>query len=91
MVEGVPGDLVQAQHFPQTGCAVVIAEFDKRDLDSHLQTSKYPAALQEAPRLLDQKKNQEANAVLLTALIALVETDQVHSDQDGQALRAHWA
>jgi hypothetical protein len=38
-----------------------------------------------------RKKNQEANAVLLTALSALVETNQVHGNQDGQALRAHWA
>ncbi len=42
-----------------------------------LPLATYPAALQDAARLLDQKKTQEANAVLLTALSTLVETDKV--------------
>ena len=42
-----------------------------------LPLATYPTALKDAARLLDQKKTQEASALLLTALGTLVETDQV--------------
>lgn len=42
-----------------------------------LPLATYPTALKDAARLLDQKKTQEANALLLTALGTLVEADQV--------------
>ncbi len=43
----------------------------------HLPLATYPAALQEAARLLDQKKNDEAGAVLLVALNTLAIVDQI--------------
>jgi hypothetical protein len=43
----------------------------------HLPLATYPAALQEAARLLDQKKIQEAGTVLLLALNTLAIIDQV--------------
>ncbi|MCU1298546.1 MAG: hypothetical protein JWO91_2824 [Acidobacteriaceae bacterium] len=43
----------------------------------HLPLATYPTALKDAARLLDQKKNQEASAVLLTALNTLVAVDRV--------------
>ena len=43
----------------------------------HLPLATYPAALQEAARLLDQKKMQEAGTVLLLALNTLAIVDQV--------------
>lgn len=42
-----------------------------------LPLSTYPAAMQTAARLLDEKKNEEARQTLLTALNTLVVTDQV--------------
>ncbi|HEV7520442.1 MAG TPA: YfdX family protein [Candidatus Angelobacter sp.] len=44
----------------------------------HLPLVSYPAALQEAVRLLDQKNTREAAAVLLIALNTLAIMDQVH-------------
>jgi hypothetical protein len=43
----------------------------------NLPLATYPAALQNAARLLDQNKNQEASAVLLDALNTLVVVDHV--------------
>lgn len=43
----------------------------------HLPLATYPAALQEAARLLDQRKTREAGTVLLVALNTLVGIDQV--------------
>jgi hypothetical protein len=43
----------------------------------NLPLATYPDALKEAARLLDQKKNQDANNVLLTALNTLVAVDHV--------------
>ena len=43
----------------------------------HLPLATYPAALQEAARLLDQKKIQDAGTVLLLALNTLAVVDQV--------------
>jgi hypothetical protein len=43
----------------------------------HLPLATYPAALQEAVRLLDQKKMKEAGTVLLLALNTLAIVDQV--------------
>jgi hypothetical protein len=43
----------------------------------HLPLATYPAALQEAARLLDQKKTREAGTVLLVALNTLDVIDQV--------------
>lgn len=43
----------------------------------NLPLATYPIALQEAARLLDQKKNKEASDVLLTALNTLVAADRV--------------
>jgi hypothetical protein len=43
----------------------------------HLPLATYPVALQEAVRLLDQKNNREAAAVLLVALNTLAIIDQV--------------
>ena len=43
----------------------------------HLPLATYPAAVQEAARLLDQKKTREAGTVLLVALNTLVVIDQV--------------
>lgn len=45
----------------------------------HLPLTTYPAALQQAARLLDQKRNREASAVLLVALNTLVVIDRVTS------------
>ncbi|HEV7675746.1 MAG TPA: YfdX family protein, partial [Candidatus Angelobacter sp.] len=44
----------------------------------HLPLATYPAALQEAVRLLDQKNMREAAAVLLVALNTLAIVDQVN-------------
>jgi hypothetical protein len=43
----------------------------------NLPLATYPSALQEAARLIDQKKSREAGAVLLTALNTLAVVDQV--------------
>jgi hypothetical protein len=43
----------------------------------HLPLATYPDALKQAARLLDQKKTQEANQVLATALSTLVIVDRV--------------
>jgi hypothetical protein len=43
----------------------------------HLPLATYPAALQEAARLLDQKKTREAGTILLVGLNTLVVIDQV--------------
>src|SRR6267143_112394 len=43
----------------------------------HLPLATYPAALQEAARLLDQKKTRAAGTILLVALNTLVVIDQV--------------
>jgi hypothetical protein len=43
----------------------------------NLPLATYPAALTDAARLLDQKKNQDASAVLLQALNTLVAVDRV--------------
>ena len=43
----------------------------------HLPLATYPAALQEAARLLDQKRNSDAGTVLLVALNTLAVIDQV--------------
>jgi hypothetical protein len=48
-----------------------------RDRTYHLPVATYPDALKEAARLLDQKKNDEASYVLLTALNTLVAIDKV--------------
>jgi hypothetical protein len=48
-----------------------------RDRTYHLPLATYPDALKEAARLLDQKKNDEAKVVLLTALNTLVAIDKV--------------
>lgn len=45
----------------------------------HLPLATYPAALQQAARLLDEKKNREASTVLSIALNMLVAIDQVTS------------
>lgn len=44
---------------------------------SHLPLASYPAAMQEAARLLDQKMTKEANTILLTALNTLAVVDLV--------------
>jgi hypothetical protein len=44
----------------------------------HLPLATYPAALKEAARLLDQKKTEEANTVLLAALNTLAIIDRVN-------------
>jgi hypothetical protein len=44
----------------------------------HLPLATYPAALKDAGRLLDQKKPQEASAVLLTAVNTLAIVDRVN-------------
>jgi len=44
----------------------------------HLPLATYPTALKDAGRLLDQKKPEEASAVLLTALNTLAIIDRVH-------------
>ena len=44
---------------------------------SNLPLVSYPAAIRQAARLLEQKKNQEASSVLLTALHTLVVVDRV--------------
>jgi len=43
----------------------------------HLPLATYPAALQEAARLLDQKKTRATGTILLVALNTLVVIDQV--------------
>jgi hypothetical protein len=43
----------------------------------HLPLATYPTALKEAARLLDEKKNQDAQNVLLEALNTLVAIDKV--------------
>jgi hypothetical protein len=43
----------------------------------NLPLASYPAALKDAARLLDEKKNKEASTVLLTALNTLAVIDQV--------------
>lgn len=44
----------------------------------HVPLATYPAALKDAGRLLDQKKSEEASAVLLTALNTLAIIDRVN-------------
>jgi hypothetical protein len=48
-----------------------------RTRTSSLPLASYPDALKEAARLLDQKKTNDANTVLLTALNTLVVVDKV--------------
>jgi hypothetical protein len=48
-----------------------------RDRTYHIPLASYPDALKKAAQLLDQKKNDEASAELLTAVNTLVAIDKV--------------
>ncbi|HEV7674268.1 MAG TPA: YfdX family protein [Candidatus Angelobacter sp.] len=63
--------------FPAARVLLDALRSEIRDRTYHLPLATYPDALKEAARLLDQKKNDEAKDVLLTAMNTLVAIDKV--------------
>lgn len=68
---------VGAKDYPTARVILYSLTSEIRSRTFNLPLATYPDALKEAARLLDQKKNQEASNVLLTALNTLVVVDKV--------------
>jgi hypothetical protein len=68
---------VESKDFPAARVLLQELMSEIRVRTSNLPLATYPTALQEAARLLDQKKNAEASGVLQTALNTLVIVDKV--------------
>jgi hypothetical protein len=68
---------VDARDFPAARVLLYGLTSEIRVRTYNLPLASYPIALTEAARLLDQKKTQEANAVLLTAINTLAAIDRV--------------
>ena len=76
IVQGA-ADATKQRHLP--GARILLASLvsELRIHTTFLPLATYPAALQQAARLLDQGKNQDAGNVLLTAVNTLVIDDRV--------------
>jgi hypothetical protein len=68
---------VDDKNFPVARVLLYGLTSELRDRTYNLPLATYPDALKDAARLLDQKKPDEANKVLLTALNTLVVIDRV--------------
>lgn len=68
---------MDSMNFPAARVLLDELRSEIRVRTSHLPLATYPDALKEAASLLDQKRNQEASKVLLTALNTLVIVDRV--------------
>ena len=68
---------VGAKDYPAARVLLYSLTSEIRNRTFNLPLATYPDALKQAARLLDQKKNQEASNVLLTALNTLVVVDKV--------------
>jgi hypothetical protein len=68
---------VDGRDFPTARVLLYSLMSEIRNRAYNLPLATYPAALQQAARLLDEKKNQDASNILLTALNTLVVIDHV--------------
>jgi YfdX protein len=68
---------VGAKDYPTARVILYSLTREIRSRTFNLPLATYPDALKEAARLLDEKENQEASNVLLTALNTLVVVDKV--------------
>lgn len=68
---------VGAKDYPSARVLLYSLTSEIRSRTFNLPLATYPDALKEAARLLDQKKDQDASNVLLTALNTLVAVDKV--------------
>lgn len=74
---GAASSAVDMMDFPDARSLLRSLMSEIRIRTYSLPLAAYPTALQDAARLLDQKKTTEANAVLLMALSTLAQTDKV--------------
>ncbi len=70
-------DATKQKHLPGARLLLASLVSELRIQTTFLPLATYPAALQQAARLLDQGKNQDAGNVLLTAVNTLVIDDRV--------------
>jgi 5-methylcytosine-specific restriction endonuclease McrA len=70
-------DAMKQRNLPAARILLASLVSELRIRTTSLPLGTYPAALQQAARLLDQGKNQEAGNVLLTAVNTLVTVDHV--------------
>jgi 5-methylcytosine-specific restriction endonuclease McrA len=70
-------DAMKQRNLPAARILLASVVSELRIRTTSLPLGTYPAALQQAARLLDQGKNQEAGDVLLTAVNTLVTVDHV--------------
>ena len=70
-------DAVKQRNLPAARILLASVVSELRIRTTSLPLGTYPAALQQAARLLDQSKNQDAGNVLLTAVNTLVTVDHV--------------
>jgi hypothetical protein len=70
-------DAVKQRNLPAARILLASVVSELRIRTTSLPLGTYPAALQQAARLLDQGKNQDAGTVLLTAVNTLVTVDHV--------------
>ena len=70
-------DATKERHLPAARLLLAALVSELRIHTTFVPLATYPAALQQAARLLDQGKNQDAGGVLLTALNTLVIDDRV--------------
>jgi hypothetical protein len=70
-------DATKERHLPAARLLLAALVSELRIHTTFVPLATYPAALQQAARLLDQGKNQDARGVLLTALNTLVVDDRV--------------
>ncbi len=76
IVQGA-ADATKQRHLPGARLLLASLVSELRIQTTFLSLATYPGALQEAARLLDQGKNQDAGKVLLTAVNTLVIDDRV--------------
>jgi YfdX protein len=76
IVQGA-ADATKQRHLPGARLLLASLVSELRIQTTFLSLATYPAALQQAARLLDQGKNQDAGNVLLTAVNTLVIDDRV--------------
>jgi hypothetical protein len=76
IVQGA-ADATKQRHLPGARLLLASLVSELRIHTTFLPLATYPAALQQAARLLDQGKNQDAGNVLLTAVNTLVIDDRV--------------
>jgi hypothetical protein len=77
VIGGAARDAVSSADYPKARALLdrLVSEIHVKTY--HLPLATYPAAMQTAARLLDDKKPEEARQTLVTALNTLVVTDQV--------------